>query len=138
MRMYETIIIVQPDLGDEELKAVSAKVQDVISTMKGEFQRLEDWGVRKLAYPINKVTRGRYYYLRFDGDAPLIAELERRLRLDEKVVRYQSIKIEKDTGAVAAAAKAAEAEAEAEDAEETEAPVEVAAEAVTEAATEIE
>jgi small subunit ribosomal protein S6 len=140
MRMYETIIIVQPDLGDEELKAVSAKVQDVISTMKGEFQRLEDWGVRKLAYPINKVTRGRYYYLRFDGDAPLIAELERRLRLDEKVVRYQSIKIEKDTGAAAAAAKAAEAEAEAEaeDAEETEAPVEVAAEAVTEAATEIE
>jgi small subunit ribosomal protein S6 len=140
--MYETIIIVQPDLGDEELKAISAKVQDVISTMKGEFQRLEDWGVRKLAYPINKLTRGRYYYLRFDGDAPLIAELERRLRLDEKVIRYQSIKIEKDTGAAAAAAKAAEAEAEAEAeteaAEETEAPVEVAAEAVTEAATESE
>ncbi|RQW78358.1 MAG: 30S ribosomal protein S6 [Geobacter sp.] len=133
MRMYETIIIVQPDLGDEELKALSTKIQDVISTMKGEFQRLEDWGVRKLAYPINKVTRGRYYYLRFDGDAPLIAELERRLRLDDKVVRYQSVKIEKDTGAAAAAAKAAEAEAEAEAATavETEAPVE-AAEAVTE------
>lgn len=133
MRMYETIIIVQPDLGDEELKALAVKIQDVISTMKGEFQRLEDWGVRKLAYPINKVTRGRYYYLRFDGDAPLIAELERRLRLDDKVVRYQSVKIEKDTGAAAAAAKAAEAEAEAEAAAaaETEAPVE-AAEAVTE------
>ena len=127
-RMYETIIIVQPDLGDEELKALSAKIQDVISTMKGEFCRLEDWGVRKLAYPINKVTRGRYYYLRFDGDAPLIAELERRLRLDDKVVRYQSVKIEKDTGAAAAAAKAA---AEAEAAVETEAPVE-AAESATE------
>ena len=128
MRMYETIIIVQPDLGDEELKGLSAKVQEVIAAMKGEFQRLEDWGVRKLAYPINKVTRGRYYYLRFDGDAPLIAELERRLRLDDKVVRYQSVKIEKDTGAAAAAAKAAEAEAEAETeaAEETEAPVEAA------------
>jgi small subunit ribosomal protein S6 len=122
MRMYETIIIVQPELGDEELKGLSAKIQEVIATMKGEFQRLEDWGVRKLAYPINKVTRGRYYYLRFDGDAPLIAELERRLRLDDKVVRYQSVKIEKDTGAAAAAAKAIEAEA----AEETEAPVEVA------------
>jgi len=126
MRMYETIIIVQPDLGDVELKALSAKIQDVISTMKGEYQRLEDWGVRKLAYPINKVTRGRYYYLRFDGDAPLIAELERRLRLDDKVVRYQSVKIEKDTGAAAAAAKAA---AEAEAAVETETPVEAAAEA---------
>jgi small subunit ribosomal protein S6 len=128
MRMYETIIIVQPDLGDVELKALSAKIQEVISTMKGEYQRLEDWGVRKLAYPINKVTRGRYYYLRFDGDAPLIAELERRLRLDDKVVRYQSVKIEKDTGAAAAAAKAA---AEAEAAVETEAPVE-AAESATE------
>jgi len=123
-RMYETIIIVQPDLGDEELKALSAKIQDVISTMKGDFRRLEDWGVRKLAYPINKVVRGRYYYLRFDGDAPLIAELERRLRLDDKVVRYQSVKIEKDTGAAAAAAKA-------EAAVQTEAPVE-AAEAATE------
>ncbi|HTG82419.1 MAG TPA: 30S ribosomal protein S6 [Geobacteraceae bacterium] len=123
-RMYETIIIVQPDLGDEELKGLSAKIQDVISTMKGDFRRLEDWGVRKLAYPINKVVRGRYYYLRFDGDAPLIAELERRLRLDDKVVRYQSVKIEKDTGAAAAAAKA-------EAAVQTEAPVE-AAEAATE------
>ena len=132
MRMYETIIIVQPDLGDEELKGLSAKIQEIIASMKGEFQRLEDWGVRKLAYPINKVTRGRYYYLRFDGDAPLIAELERRLRLDDKVVRYQSVKIEKDTGAAAAAEKAAEAEAEVEAeaeakaAEETEAPVEAA------------
>ncbi|HEX8960679.1 MAG TPA: 30S ribosomal protein S6, partial [Geobacteraceae bacterium] len=41
MRMYETIIIVQPDLGDEELKALSAKIQEVIASMKGDFQRLE-------------------------------------------------------------------------------------------------
>ena len=107
-RMYETIFIVQPDLGDEELKGLSAKIQEIISSMKGDFKRLEDWGVRKLAYPINKFIRGRYYYLRFDGDAPLIAELERRLRLDDKVVRYQSVKIESETGA---AAKAVEAEA---------------------------
>lgn len=122
-RMYETIFIVQPDLGDEELKGLSAKVQEIITSMKGDFKRLEDWGVRKLAYPINKFVRGRYYYLRFDGDAPLIAELERRLRLDDKVVRYQSVKIESETGA---AAKAVEAEAPVE-AEVSE----VAAEAAT-------
>lgn len=111
-RMYETIIIVQPELGDEELKGLSAKIQEIIATMKGDYKRLEDWGVRKLAYPINKFVRGRYYYLRFDGDASLIAELERRLRLDDKVVRYQSVKIESETGAAAAAAaKAVEAEA---------------------------
>jgi small subunit ribosomal protein S6 len=118
MRMYETIIIVQPDLGDEETKALTTKVQEVISSMKGDFKRLEDWGARKLAYPINKFSRGRYYFLRFDGDAPLIAELERRLRLDDKVLRYQSVKIEKETVAPVAAAAKEIAEESAEDASE--------------------
>ena len=114
-RMYETIYIVRPDLADEELKGISAKVQEIVTSMKGDFRRLEDWGVRKLAYPINKVTRGRYYYLRFDGDAPLIAELERRLRLDDKVIRYQSVKLEKEVEApVAAQPKAAVEEAASE------------------------
>jgi small subunit ribosomal protein S6 len=54
---------------------------------------MDDWGIRKLAYPIKKSARGRYYYLRFDGDSALIFELERRLRLDDKVLRYQSINI---------------------------------------------
>ena len=109
MRMYETIYIVQPDLGEEEIKTLSTKVQDVVANMNGEFKRLEDWGTRKLAYPINKNPRGRYFYLRFDGDPALIAELERRLRLDDKVIRYQSVKLEQDVAApVAAPVKSAE------------------------------
>jgi small subunit ribosomal protein S6 len=116
MRMYETIIIVQPDLGEDETKALTAKVQEVISSMKGDFKRLEDWGSRKLAYPINKFSRGRYYFLRFDGDAPLIAELERRLRLDDKVLRYQSVKIEKEASAPVVAAPTEIADESAEDA----------------------
>lgn len=109
MRMYETIYIVQPDLGDEEIKALSTKVQDIVAANNGDFKRLEDWGTRKLAYPINKNPRGRYFYLRFDGDSALIAELERRLRLDDKVIRYQSVKLEQETVAAAAApVKAAE------------------------------
>ena len=116
MRMYETIIIVQPDLGEDETKALTAKVQEVISSMKGDFKRLEDWGSRKLAYPINKFSRGRYYFLRFDGDAPLIAELERRLRLDDKVLRYQSVKIEKEASAPVVAAPTEIADESVEDA----------------------
>ena len=109
MRMYETIYIVQPDLGEEEIKTLSTKVQDVVANMNGDFKRLEDWGTRKLAYPINKNPRGRYFYLRFDGDSPLIAELERRLRLDDKVIRYQSVKLDQDVVApVAAPVKSAE------------------------------
>jgi small subunit ribosomal protein S6 len=110
MRMYETIYIVQPDLGDDDIKALSAKVQDVIAKKNGELKRLEDWGSRKLAYPIEKFSRGRYFYLRCDGDATLIAELERRLRLDDKVLRYQSVKLEKEVEAPAAAAPKAAAD----------------------------
>ena len=93
MRKYETIFILQPELSEDDIKSVTTKAQDVISSYKGECIRMDDWGIRKLAYPIKKSARGRYYYLRFDGNSALIAELERRLRLDEKVLRYQSINI---------------------------------------------
>ena len=93
MRKYETIYILQPDLSEDEIKVIADKVQDVIASYKGAFNRLEDWGIRKLAYPIRKCARGRYLYLRYDGGRELIAELERRLRLDEKVLRYQSVNI---------------------------------------------
>ena len=123
MRMYETIYIVQPDLGDEEIKTLSTKVQDIIASMNGDFKRLEDWGVRKLAYPINKSPRGRYFYLRFDGDSPLIAELERRLRLDDKVYRYQSVKLDVDVVVPAAAPVKSAEEGTEEGAEEVTAEV---------------
>ena len=93
MRKYETIFILQPELSEDDIKSVTAKAQDVISSYNGECFRMDDWGIRKLAYPIKKSARGRYYYLRFDGNSALIAELERRLRLDEKVLRYQSVNI---------------------------------------------
>ena len=103
-RMYETIYIVKPDLNDEENKALTTRINEVIEKMNGDVRKLEDWGVRKLAYRINKVARGRYMYLRSDGDAALIAELERRLRLDDRVIRYQTVKLDKDTITVAPAA----------------------------------
>jgi small subunit ribosomal protein S6 len=106
MRMYETIYIVKPDLADEETKAINAKVQEIIDTKAGEIKKLEDWGLRKLAYPINKVSRGRYMYLRYDGSPEMIAELERRLRLDERILRFQSVKLEKEVVAAAPAKQA--------------------------------
>lgn len=114
-RMYETIYIVKPDLVDEESKALGTKVQEIITNLKGDIKRLEDWGVRKLAYPIQKLARGRYMYLRFDGEATMVAELERRLRIDDRVIRYQTVKLEKD---VTPAAPAVQAVAPAEPAAE--------------------
>jgi len=120
MRKYETIYIVQPDLGEDDIKALSEKVMGVISGMKGNCLRLEDWGTRKLAYPIKKQMRGRYFYLNSEGDSALIAELERRLRLDDKVIRYQSVKLDKENQAPATAAETPVVEeASAETVEET-------------------
>ena len=124
MGRYENVVVISPDCTKEEEEDLLKRIQANLEKFGSTILKLDDWGIRKLAYPINKFFRGRYYYLRFDGDAPLIAELERRLRLDDKVVRYQSVKIESETGA---AAKAVEAEALVE-AEVSE----VAAEAATE------
>ncbi|MFW9603890.1 MAG: 30S ribosomal protein S6 [Trichlorobacter sp.] len=93
MRKYETIFILQPDLTEEVVQTISSKVEETIAAGNGHYVRLEDWGTRKLAYPINKSPRGRYFYLRFDAAASLVAELERRLRLDEKVLRYLTVNI---------------------------------------------
>lgn len=93
MRKYETIFILQPDLTDDAIKGITEKAESVITDNKGVLHRLDDWGARKLAYPIRKYPRGRYFYLRFDAGAQLVAELERRLRLDEHVLRYLSVNI---------------------------------------------
>ena len=131
MRKYETIIILQPELGEDDINVVTGKVQDVIASFKGELHRMDDWGVRKLAYSIRKCARGRYYYVRYDGVAEMIAELERRIRLDEKVLRYQTVNITDEPEKVVPEKKAPVAESEAEvdeTAEVEEAPVETATE----------
>ena len=131
MRKYETIFILQPELGEDDINVVTGKVQDVIASYKGELHRMDDWGVRKLAYSIRKCARGRYYYVRYDGVAEMIAELERRLRLDEKVLRYQSINITDEPEKVVPEKKASVVESEVDEPAEVdveEAPVETATE----------
>jgi small subunit ribosomal protein S6 len=120
MRKYETIFITRPELGEDDLKGLTEKVQEVITGMNGECTRLEDWGLRKLAYPVKKCARGRYYYMNFSGNSDLIAELERRMRLDDKIIRYQSVKLDKDAEiAPAPEEKPAVQQATAEEIEET-------------------
>lgn len=127
MRKYETIIILHPDLGEDDIKIVTGKVSDVITSFKGELHRMDDWGIRKLSYSIKKCARGRYYYVRYDGVAEMIAELERRIRLDEKVLRYQTINITDEPEKAVAEKKAPVAESDADEtAEVEETPVESA------------
>jgi small subunit ribosomal protein S6 len=99
-REYETIYVLRPDAGREASEKISDRVRDVINKQRGSLTRVENWGFRKLAYPVRKHSRGVYVYLKYVGDGALVNELERNLRLQDSVLKYQTVKIG-DTPAVA-------------------------------------
>ncbi|MFQ5585234.1 MAG: 30S ribosomal protein S6 [Thermodesulfobacteriota bacterium] len=93
-RQYELIFIVKPDAGEEITTATTQKVRGVVEASKGEIITVEEWGKRKLAYPIQKCTEGHYIYLRFTAPPAAINETERLLRLNEQVIRYLTVKVD--------------------------------------------
>ncbi len=94
MRKFETFFIVDPDLPDETNAAVDSKVQSIITANGGEVLSYTPWGKRKLAYPIRKRSRGLYVLMEYSGGPELIAELERNLRIDERILKFITIKLE--------------------------------------------
>ena len=93
---YETTYITRPDVSDESQKAFLEKVKGIITAHQGQVVAVEDWGRRRLAYPIQKETRGYYTYIMFSGNNALVAELERNLRINESVLRFLSVKLGND------------------------------------------
>ncbi len=122
MRNYEAIYIIHPEVVGDELTAMVEKFQKVLTDQAAEIHKLDNWGTRKLAYPIQKVERGCYVQTLFCGGPEVIAEFERRLRLDEKILRFLTVRFDGEFPAVV------EAEVETKEAEET---VAVEAEAAT-------
>jgi small subunit ribosomal protein S6 len=94
-REYETIYVLRPDAGREASESIGTRVLDVISKQHGSLTRVENWGYRKLAYPVRKHARGVYVYLKYVGDGVLVSELERNLRLQDAVLKFQTVKIGK-------------------------------------------
>ena len=96
MRRYETFVIINPDLSLEQREPLIGRVEELITQMDGFLVNKDDWGERKLAYDIKKKTRG--YYLRFDycGLAPLVNEIERFLRIDDRALKYMTVLLNKD------------------------------------------
>ncbi len=95
MRRYETIIITDPDLSAEQREPILKRVGDVISQEDGYLALIDDWGARKLAYEIKKKPRG--YYTRFDfcGTAAAVDEIERFFRIDDRVLKYMTVLLDK-------------------------------------------
>jgi len=94
MRKYETFIIIDPDLPDEINTAVNDKVHSIVTSNHGEVLSYVPWGKRKLAYAIRKHTRGLYVLMEYTGGPQLVAELERNLRIDERILKFITVLLE--------------------------------------------
>lgn len=92
MRRYETIFIVRPDLPADEVTALVERFKSIITSFKGKVVKVQPWGKRRLAYTIEKKREGLYILIDFVSHFSAVAEMERNFRIDEHVLRYQSVK----------------------------------------------
>jgi small subunit ribosomal protein S6 len=92
MNRYDLIFIIQSDVPKDEIDVIIDRYKGIVTSLKGTIVKAEKWGVRRLAYKIEKQGRGFYVLLDFVGDSPVIRELERNLKFDDKVLRYQTVK----------------------------------------------
>ena len=95
-REYETIYILRADVDNAGAEKVVDRAKDVIARLEGTLTKLDNWGKRKLAYPIQKNHRGIFVYLKYVGYGDLVAEIERNLRLLDEVVRFQTVLLTED------------------------------------------
>ena len=95
MNHYETVFIATPVLSDVQTKELFGKFQGVITENGGQLVSSEDWGLRKLAYPIQKKTTGFYYLIEFEGEGDLVEKLETQYRRDERVIRFLTFRMDK-------------------------------------------
>lgn len=93
MREYELVYITKPDLEEEELERIATRSTDMIVRGPGHVLHKEVWGKKKMAYEIQKFSKGQYFLLAFLGGPEIVTEIERSLRLDDAVLRYMTVKI---------------------------------------------
>ncbi len=96
MPIYESIFIINANLPDEETNATIKKMQDVVAKQGGEMVKFEDWGKRKLAYEVKKQKRGHYAFFQFTGGAQTVSELERTYKLTDAVIKFITVRLEKE------------------------------------------
>jgi small subunit ribosomal protein S6 len=93
MRHYETLFIVTPDSSEEDLKAVATKIKGVVTGMDGIVTSYDEQGSKKLAYSVKKQNKGYYVLMDYVGSADIVSELERNMRLDDRVLKYLTVKL---------------------------------------------
>ncbi len=101
MNIYETVFIVTPVLSDAQVQEVADKFQGIITENGGQIVNRESWGIKKLAYPIQKKTTGFYFFLEFTGEGPIVEAIEKQYRRDERIIRFLTFKQDKFSTAYA-------------------------------------
>ena len=95
MNQYETVFILTPVLSDVQMKEAVEKFKALLTESGATITNEENWGLRKLAYPIQKKSTGFYSLLQFDAEPALIAKLETDFRRDERVLRFLTFRLDK-------------------------------------------
>ena len=88
MKKYEAMYVITPELEDEAMKGIVEKYSGIISANGGEIEKVDEWGRRRLAYPIDYKTEGYNVLTTFQGNTELPRELERNLNNDESILRF--------------------------------------------------
>lgn len=96
MRTYEVVFVAAPTLTNEELDAYITHVQSVVEGKNGKVVKVDNWGKKPLAYKIKKFRDGYYVVLTVEGDGAVIAELERRFRVTDSVIRFLTVRIDEE------------------------------------------
>ena len=94
MRIYEELFILKPDTSEEDAEAYITQVKDLITAGKGTIDKVEKWGVRKLAYRVAKCNEGNYTLIQFTAPSELVHEVERRMRVTDSVIKFITVRID--------------------------------------------
>jgi len=95
LNQYETVFIATPVLSDTQIKEAVQKFRDIITEGGGELIHEEDWGMKKLAYPIQKKSTGFYHMFEFKSNPEFIAKFETDFRRDERIIRFMTVRLDK-------------------------------------------
>lgn len=93
-RKYELVVIMHPDASEEDQKTLFRKNRDIIQSFEGTINHLDTWGKRKLGNPVDRITRGNYFHMTYESNVGAVAELERTMRINDQVLRYQHTRLD--------------------------------------------
>jgi small subunit ribosomal protein S6 len=91
MRRYETLMVLHPDLPEAQVRETIDRAKRVIEHAGGQPNAMQEWGLRELAYPIRKLTRGYYVLAEYTSSAEVVRELERTLKIADEILRFVSV-----------------------------------------------